>query len=93
VQSLDQATQALANHLSTNGGSVSQAAKAKADRLKRNAVYRAHRREKSEEFVKYERASDQKFRDANKWARGFADAYPQQFEDFKNAMIREAMRQ
>jgi hypothetical protein len=38
-----------------------------------------------------EREAEQRYRDANKWARAFACAYPQQYEEFRIAMLKQAM--
>jgi hypothetical protein len=54
---------------------------------KGNAAYRAHRRKTDSRFAESERLSNQRYRDANKWARAFADAHQREFESFKRDMI------
>jgi len=53
--------------------------------------YRSYRRTVDSSFVKMEREAEQRYRDGNKWARAFACAYPQQYEEFRVAMLKQAM--
>jgi hypothetical protein len=79
-------SQEISNHFSTVGYSVSKAAKAKADRISRNKVYRAHRRATDERFAQSERDAAKRWRDENlainKSCQEFAEAYASQYQQF-----------
>jgi hypothetical protein len=85
--------QAPVNHFSPVSSSMSQDAKTKRNTLSASAARRAYRRKHDPAFAERERLADQRYRDNNKWGRAFICAFPIQFEDFKRAMIAEALRQ
>jgi hypothetical protein len=76
---------AVQSQISLVSSSVSQAAKTKANRLKGNADYRAHRRKNDTAFADSERASQKRHRELNKWARAFVRAHPTEFHQFLRA--------
>ena len=85
--------ESLANHFSLVSSSMSQDAQTKRNALLANAARRRYRRTVDLTFVKKERASNQRYRENNRWALEFARTYPQQFDQFRREMIAQAMRQ
>jgi len=73
------------SQISLVSSSVTQTAKTKANKLKGNAEYRAHRRANDEAFAESERASRKRHTDFNRWARAFARAHPTEFHQFLRA--------
>ena len=73
------------SQISLVSSSVTQTAKTKANKLKGNAEYRAHRRANDEAFAESERASQKRHTELNKWARAFVRAHPTEFHQFLRA--------
>ena len=72
---------------------MSQDARTKANTLSEHAKRRAYRRQHDSAFAERERLENKRYRERNKWGRMFICAFSQEFDDFRRAMIAQAMRE